>query len=230
MTFSEQLRKESDPIFEAIFAHPFVQGIAEGTVPKESLIHYVKQDYEYLSTFCRIYGLAISKCDQREDMAFFQEQIAFVLNDEVHPHNNFCEVAGVTYKDLQASPLAPTAHHYTRHMLEAAHNGSLGETLTALAPCPWTYYEIGLRLMEEVKPDENHPFNEWIRFYATEEVKDIVNNFKEKIDRSAELAGESERERMRDHFLKSCQLEHQFWTMAYEQETWPVQLSEKYYV
>lgn len=30
MSFSAQLRKEATPIFEAIFDHPFVQGIASG--------------------------------------------------------------------------------------------------------------------------------------------------------------------------------------------------------
>ncbi|GEL07756.1 thiaminase II [Salisediminibacterium halotolerans] len=223
MKFSEQLRKEADPIFEAIFKHPFIEGIARGDVPKEALIHYVKQDYEYLSTFCRIYGLAVSQCESREDMMFFQEQIAFVLNEEVHPHNNFCEVAGVNYDDLQHAPLAPTAHHYTRHMLEAASNGSLGETLAALAPCPWTYWEIGERLTKEVKPGADHPFAEWISFYANDEVAQITQTFKDKIDKCAEKASEKEREQMMAHFLKSTQLEHQFWTMAYEQETWPVE-------
>ncbi|MED4017924.1 MULTISPECIES: thiaminase II [Sutcliffiella] len=222
MTFSKQLRQEADPIFEAIFEHPFVKGIGEGNVPKEALIHYVQQDYEYLTTFCRIYGLAVSKCTDREDMTFFQEQIGFVLNAEIHPHNNFCKVAGVRYEDLQKAPLAPTAHHYTRHMMEAATNGTLGETLAALAPCPWTYWEIGKKLMMEVKPTPAHPFYEWIAFYGDKEVSTITQTFMDKIDACAAKASEYEKKRMREHFITSTQLEHQFWTMAYTQETWPV--------
>jgi thiaminase (transcriptional activator TenA) len=220
MKFSEKLRQEADPIYEAIFKHPFVQGIAEGSVPKEALIHYVKQDYEYLTAFCRIYGMAVSKCENREEMAFFQNQIGFILNEEIHPHNNFCEAAGVQYEDLQKTPLAPTAHHYTKHMMEAAAGGTLGETLTALAPCPWTYWEIGSRLMKEVNPSTNHPFYEWITFYGDKEVSDITSTFKKMIDDCAEKAGEREREQMRENFLVSTRLEHRFWTMAYEQETW----------
>lgn len=224
MKFSEELRKEADPIFQAIFDHPFVKGIGEGNVPREALIHYVEQDYEYLSTFCRIYGLAVSKCTNREDMAFFQQQIGFVLNSEVHPHNNFCEVAGVRYEDLQKAPLAPSAHHYTRHMMEAAATGTLGETLAALAPCPWTYWEIGKKLIQDVKPTPDHPFYEWIMFYGNEEVTSITQTFMYKIDECAASASEEEKLRMRDHFITSTQLEHQFWTMAYTQEQWPVNL------
>jgi len=61
MSFTEQLRRENDDLFAAIFKHPFVRGIAEGKLDREQLIHYVKQDYEYLNAFMRIYGIAISK-------------------------------------------------------------------------------------------------------------------------------------------------------------------------
>lgn len=89
------------PVFEAIFEHPFVQGIGNGNLQPGQLTHYVKQDFEYLNTFMQIYGLAISRSERREDMQLLNEQISFVLNDEVHPHNNFCQVAGVNYEDLQ---------------------------------------------------------------------------------------------------------------------------------
>ena len=62
-------------------------------------------------------------------MAVFNNQITFILDAEVHPHTNFCQVAGVRYEDLQYEPLAPSAHHYTRHMLDVAQRGSFGEIL-----------------------------------------------------------------------------------------------------
>lgn len=220
MKFSEQLRQEAEPIFEAIFSHPFVRGIGEGDVPKEVLIHYVKQDYEYLNAFMKVYGLAVSKCDNREDMAMFNEQISFVLNSEIHPHHNFCEVAGVEYEDLQGEPLAPTAHHYITHMLTVAHQGSLGEILAALLPCPWTYREIGEKIMKDVQPDRAHPFYEWISFYSDEKCALITKSFCERLDHWAEEASEREKQKMKDAFLKSCRLEYSFWEMAYTQQQW----------
>ena len=79
MSFSAELRREADPIFNAIFEHPFVLGIANGRFKKEQLIHYVKQDYEYLNAFIQIYGIAISKCQNRKDMEMFNKQISFML-------------------------------------------------------------------------------------------------------------------------------------------------------
>jgi thiaminase (transcriptional activator TenA) len=223
MSFSAELRKEADPIFDAIFEHPFVQGIANGELQKEQLIHYVKQDFEYLNSFIRIYGIAVSKCESREDMDMFNTQISFILNSEIHPHNNFCQVAGVPYEVLHGYPLSPSSLHYTRHMLTVAHEGTLGEILAVLLPCPWTYWEIGKRLLTEVNPDRSHPFYDWISFYGNR-TDSITTKFCARLDEWAMTATEREKEKMKEHFLISCQLEYMFWDMAYKLEEWPVKM------
>lgn len=223
MSFSAELRKAANPIFQAIFEHPFVQGIASGDLKKEQLIHYVKQDFEYLNSFIRIYGLAISKCENREDMDMFNKQISFILNSEIHPHNNFCQAAGVHYEELQGFPLSPSSQHYIRHMLTVAYEGTLGEILAVLLPCPWTYWEIGRKLMLEVQPNPSHPFYEWICFYG-ERTDSITTKFCDRLDEWAKEATDREKEKMKDHFIKSCQLEYMFWDMAYKLEEWPVNI------
>ncbi|MGG6309572.1 thiaminase II [Paenibacillus macerans] len=221
MSFSQELRRQADDIFQAIFEHPFVKGIASGDLQKEQLIHYVKQDFEYLNAYMRIYGIAISKSTTREEIATFNEQIGFILNSEIHPHQNFCRIAGVKFEDMQGFPLAPSAHHYIRHMLTVAHEGSLGEIFAVLLPCPWTYLEIGQKLLDEVKPTPEHPFYEWMQFYGSR-AGGVTERFAQALDRWAETAAETERRTMADHFLKSCQLEYLFWDMAYRLEEWPV--------
>ncbi|NMO95054.1 thiaminase II [Paenibacillus lemnae] len=222
MNFTQELRHKADGIFQAIFDHPFVRGIAEGNLEREQLMHYVKQDFEYLNAFMRIYGIAISKSGSREEIALFNEQISFVLHSEVHPHNNFCEVAGVTYEEMQGYALAPSAHHYIRHMLTVAHEGSLGEIMAVLLPCPWTYVEIGQKLLDEVKPGPDHPFHDWITFYGNR-AEGITSKLCQRVDAWALGAADAEKERMTEHFLLSCQLEYMFWDMAYRLEDWPVQ-------
>lgn len=222
MTFTETLRTENQDIYEAIFNHSFVQGIGKGSVPKEALAHYIKADYEYLNAFMHIYGIAISKSNKREDISFFNNQIDFVLNSEIHPHNNFCEQIGVSYEELQGYPLPPTADHYVKHMMFHAHMGSLAEIIAALLPCPWTYLEIGQELMRTYQPADDHPFYRWISFYATDEVEDITMQMRNMLDKLAEDASPAELKRIKYAFRKSCQLELSFWEMAYTCEVWPV--------
>ncbi|MDL4841115.1 thiaminase II [Aquibacillus rhizosphaerae] len=221
MSFSTQLRKESDVIFQGIFKHPFVDGLGKGELPKEALIHYVKADFEYLNAFINIYGLAIAKSDTREDMQYFQEKIGFILNSEIHPHNNLCQVAGVNYNDLKGFPLPPTADHYVGHMKSTAQQGSMGELLAALLPCPWTYLDIGHYLKDSFNPGPEHPFYEWITFYAKQETASVTTELRDRLDRWAETVGEIEKEKAKQAFIKSCQLEYAFWEMAYTQEKWP---------
>jgi thiaminase/transcriptional activator TenA len=222
MSFSQQLRQDGNSIFEAIYTHPFVQGIANGKLGKEQLIHYVKQDFEYLNAYMRVYGLGLSKCTERKDIEMFHEKIGFILNSEIHPHHNFCQAAGVTYEELQGYPMAPTAQHYTRHMLSVAAQGTLGEIFAVLLPCPWTYIESAERMIQEVNPGKDHPFYEWIMFYGDQTIKPGLTILCEKLDQWADTASEAEKQRMREHFMISCQLEYKFFDMAYKIENWPV--------
>ncbi|UOQ45100.1 thiaminase II [Halobacillus salinarum] len=221
MTFTELLRKENNDLFEAIFDHPFVRGLGEGNLPAESIAHYVKADYEYLNAFMQIYGTAISKSSAREDILFYNEQINFVLNSEIHPHRNLCEVIGIRYEDLQGYALPPTADHYVKHMLYHAHYGDLSEILAAQLPCPWTYLEIGKHLRDRFQPGEDHPFSPWIHFYADGEMEELTDHLRSRLDELAENVSEAKEARLKDAFRKSCQLEWAFWDMAYNCEQWP---------
>ncbi|WP_077305294.1 thiaminase II [Terribacillus halophilus] len=226
--FTAQLREEANPIFEAIYQHPFVKGVANGQVPREALIHYVKADYEYLTAFARIYGLAVSKCETREEMAFFQSQIHFVLHSEIHPHNVFCKVAGVQYEDLQKMTPPPAADHYISHMMNSAVQGDMGELMAALLPCPWTYQALAAHIIETKAPDQSNPFLEWIMFYANKEdgMPDVTAELCKRLDKWAEMAGSAAKERARKAFLKSCMLEHSFWEMATTEQDWMVPLKK----
>ncbi|TWT25821.1 thiaminase II [Planomicrobium sp. CPCC 101110] len=220
MTFSEELWQEAEPIFEACYQHPFVQGIAKGQVDKEQLVHYVKQDFEYLNAMIQTKAFAMAKCTNREDMEMFNASIGFILNSEVHPHRNFCEVAGVQYEDLQGFPLAPTALNYINHMLIVSQTGTLGEAIAVSLPCPWIYLYIGERIIKDYEPEAAHPFYDWIRFYGAQE-EPRMNAYINKMDFLAEGASEQERQKMKEHFILSCQYEYAFFDMAYKLEEWP---------
>lgn len=221
MSFTQHLRKENNATFQAIFNHPFVDGIGKGDVPEEAIAHYIKADFEYLNTFIQIYGMAISKSAKREDIQFFNDQIQFILNSEIHPHHNFCDHIGVGYDELQGHQLPPTADYYTKHMMYHAQMGGMGEIISALLPCSWTYLEIGQELMATYNPSTDHPFYQWVNFYADESTGKITTEMRNRLDKIAETASIEEQNRMKEAFRKSCQLELGFWEMAYTCEEWP---------
>ena len=219
MTFTDILREENEDVFQMIFEHPFVQGIGKGELPNEAVAHYVKADFEYLNAFMKIYSVALSKSESREDIRYFHERIQFILQDEIHPHHNFCDYIGIGYGELQGHPLPPTADHYVKHMMYHAQLGTLGETLGALLPCPWTYFEIGKELMNKYRPDADHPFYNWINFYAKSGRTTL--DMRNRLDLLAAGASDAELTTIKEAYRKSCQLELGFWEMANTCEEWP---------
>ncbi|SFE57195.1 thiaminase II [Alteribacillus iranensis] len=226
MSFSQELRRKADHLFDACYEHPFVQGIGKGQLEKDQLIHYVKQDYEYLNAMIQARALGLAKCQTREDMEMFHTSIGFILNSEIHPHHNMCEQAGVTYEELQGYRLAPIAQHYAKHMLHAAYEGTLGDIIAATLPCPWVYLDCGERLIKDYNPEPSHPYYDWISFYGSQE-EPRMNVYLDKLDQLAEKATAEEKQRWEDHFLEGCQLEYMFFDMAYQAADWPLAFTEE---
>ncbi|TCS94839.1 thiaminase II [Hazenella coriacea] len=221
MTFTAQLRQESDELFQKIYDHPFVQGISKGKLKPEQLIHYVEQDFQYLSVFVQMYALGIMKTKNREDMEFFHQQIGVTLHSEAHPHQNFCREAGVDFTSLQqVKSLAPSARNYMNHMLCTAQTGTLADLYAVILPCPWTYIYIAERIMEENSPTEDHPFYDWIQFYAGDDFKTLNQELRSRLDHLAKSMTSSEHEKLKEAFQLSCIHEFNFWNMAYTLESY----------
>jgi len=225
--FSAELRERYDPIFQAFWNHPFLEGLRDGALGRERVLHYVGQDHQYLSAFVRCYGLGLSLSPDRDWMRWFHDNVAFILDDETHPHHALCRAAGVSYEEAQVERLAPTAQAYADHMLESARD-TLGVMLAALLPCPWTYIWAGTRLMTEDPPAADHPFGDWWRFYGSPECNGILESFRARFDALAADAGAAERRRMYAAFEASCHYEVRFWEMAWTLEDWTPPAGDRY--
>lgn len=223
MSFSEQLRNDAEPLFDAIYQHPFVQDIANERLPREAIIHYVQQDIQYLATYARVYGLALAKSETLPQMQLFQERIAVTLNGELTPHLNLCKVAGVAYEDLHEDvALAPTAHHYAKHMLTAAYTGQLADIVAAVLPCHWTYVDLAHRIVADYPraTNPNHAFCDWISFYASDGMFASLRELTELLDTLVQDASSADLMRIEAIFEEGCRLEYRFFDMAYRQERW----------
>ncbi|RAV22132.1 thiaminase II [Paenibacillus contaminans] len=219
-TFSKQVRQEADKIWQASFDHPFVTGIADGSLPIESFRYYVMQDAYYLSQFARVQALGAAKADDLFTTNRMAVHAQGTYGAELSLHEKFSKLLEITEEEKAAFEPAPTAYAYTSHMYRAAYMGHLGDVIAAILPCYWLYYEIGERLKGS-KPG-NPIYQEWIDAYGGEWFGELV---KEQIDRFDEIAAkvtEADRERMKRHFLISSKYELMFWEMAYRLEKWPV--------
>ena len=222
MGFSDELRQRAASTWDKEKAHPFVTGIGDGTLPLDNFRYYMRQDYVFLIEFCRAISLAVAKARTLEDMGWFAQMIHETLNMEMALHVSFCADFDITEEELLATKPSPTTWAYTRHMINTAHQGTVGETAAVILPCSWGYAEIGQALYAQGTPKDQPLYTRWIETYNSQEFADIADWLRGFVDKHAETAGTSEKETMERAFRISSQYEYMFWDAAWRMEEWPV--------
>jgi thiaminase/transcriptional activator TenA len=219
MSFTQMLRKEADPIWQASFEHPFVKGIADGTLPLECFRYYVLQDSYYLSHFARVQAFGAAKANDLFATSRLAAHAQGTFEAELSLHENFIKQLGITEEEKANFVPSPTAYAYTSHMYRAALLGHFGDIIAALLPCYWLYYEIGERLKGSTPAELI--YQQWISAYGSEWFQTLVEEQIQRLDKIAETVTEEDRLRMKEHFMISSQYELAFWEMAYKLEKWP---------
>jgi thiaminase/transcriptional activator TenA len=218
MLFSERIRRAADESWEASFRHPFVTGVADGSLPVERFKYYVLQDAYYLSQFAKVQALGAAKAGDLYTSGRMAGHAQSTYQAELALHEKFGALLGITDEQRARFEPAPTAYAYTSHLLRAAYEGRLGDIVAAILPCYWLYCEIGERF-KEARPE--HPvYQEWVNAYGSDWFRTLVQEQIGRLDAIAERASEEERVRMERHFVISSRYELAFWEMAYRMESW----------
>ncbi len=221
MTASDEFRSRAHAIWEASYAHPFVQGIGDGTLLEERFRYYLAQDYVYLIEFSRFFALAAAKARVLGAMERFAALLDETLHFEMDLHRKICAEFGIPREALERTPPAPTCLGYTSYLLKAAYEGEMATVLAALLPCSWGYGEIGLRLKARGLPPVSH-YATWVETYASPEYQQLVGWLRGLFDEAAGEVRGAPRQELQAVFDTSSRWEYLFWEMAWRMEGWPV--------
>jgi len=219
MAFTQELWKSIEPIYAAILRHPFVRGLTDGSLPRESFKFYAVQDALYLREFARALSLAAARAPQDEWIIMFNEHAAGALKVERSLHESFFQDFGLAREAVASTPLAPTNLAYTSYLLAVAYGSPFHEALAALLPCYWIYWEVGKELERAGSADPL--YKRWIGTYASEEFGSVVRAVLSATDQVAAALRPPEREAMTAHFVATSRYEWMFWDMGLRREAWP---------
>jgi len=219
--FTDELRQSAAPIWEADLRHPFVRGIADGTLPPDKFKFYLIQDYLFLLDYSRVFAYGVIKAPDEATMALFSQLLNETLNTEMDLHRGYCEKFGISAAEMEQTPVAPTTHAYTRHVLNVAQSGTLAELIAGVLPCQWGYAEIGTTLAEQGGSPEPL-YQEWIEMYASDEFLALGKWLRSLLNELTAESSSAEKERLKRHFLFSSRYEYLFWEMAWTQEAWQI--------
>ncbi|MEO1092572.1 MAG: TenA family protein [Pseudomonadota bacterium] len=165
--------RANDGVWSDFTRHPFVGGLATGTLPQPAFRTYLVQDYLFLVHFARAWALAAFKSHDVEDIRAAAILVRALIDEELQLHVNICAEYGIDEAELQATPEAPANAAYTRFVMERGLAGDLADLLVALAPCVVGYAEIGARLAGDPATHRaGNPYDDWITTYAGESYQD----------------------------------------------------------
>ncbi len=210
-------RAEAAAGWHAYTHHPFVEGLGDGTLPRDAFLRYLRQDYVFLIHFSRAWALAVTKSETVDEMRFAARTLDALLNGELALHVAICAREGIDEAALLATPEALQNIAYTRYVLDAGHSGDLLDLLAALAPCVLGYGEIGLRLAAARK---SAAYAEWIDTYAGDTYQQACHEVGALLDSAiARRLGPSPQDSPRwpalsQRFATAARLEAGFWDMG----------------
>lgn len=208
MTLSRDLWEANLDLAQASLEHPFVQGIADGTLPRERFVYYVGQDAFYLEAFARAYSIAAAKAPDWEGFRVLHTMAGGVL-EELRLHEGYAAEWGADLRDVEPGP---ATRRYTDFLLATAWGHDTGLTAVAMLPCMRLYAFLGQELARDGIPE--HAYADWIRTYSNPEIEDLTQQLEFLADRYA-----SATPLVRSTYRYAMLCERDFFQAAWEGET-----------
>jgi thiaminase (transcriptional activator TenA) len=218
--FSTELWQGITGIYDAILVHPFLLGLADGSLPQEAFGFYVVQDALYLRSYAKALAIIAGRAPDTAAIEMFARHAADVIAVESTLHGTLLADLGIDPEVAQQAQPAPTTVAYTSYLLATAATGSYAEGLGAVLPCYWIYWDVGKELLRRGSPEPR--YQRWIDMYSGEEYGEVVQSVLDVTDQLGPELSPAERAKVHRHFRTTSQYEWMFWDMGYREESWPV--------
>ena len=193
---------------EACLHHPFVRGLADGTLDPETFRRYVAQDAFFLSTFARAYALAAARSQDMATFTHLCELLNGVLR-ELQLHAAYAKELKIELDRVQ--PYRAVAA-YTDFLLATAWQREPGETIVAMTPCMRLYGYLGTELAKTV--GAGNPYQSWIATYSGPDFQALVTRVESLLDSTADDSSA-----VRDAYAYAMQCELNFFSAMLEHTT-----------
>lgn len=224
MSFTDHLYAAARPLWDAQLEHPFVRGIADGSLDPVIFKNWVRQDYLYLKEYSRMFAWGAAKSQRLESMGWYAKLLDLILNLEMGLHRQYAGRFGITLEELEAEQIWPTARAYTDFLVRTAADGDMADLVAALLPCAWGYAYVAEHMTSgEMPADERYA--DWIAMYVSPEFTGARDWLIDEMNRLAEGATAEKRERLTEIFVLSSRYEWLFWEMCWSGERWAPDLA-----
>ena len=217
--FTDQLWEDNRDVYEEILQHPFLTGLVDGTLSREAFSFYMIQDTHYLREFARALSIAASKAPREDWAALLSTHAADTFSYERQLHETVFQNYGISTKQIRDTDPSPEAFGYTNFLVATSHSRPFAESVAALLPCYWIYWEVGKELKKQ--GSKNPVYQRWINAYASDDYGKSVRAVIRIVNEMARNANVEAKGKMKEHFRRSARYEWMFWDSAYHRRSWP---------
>ena len=220
----EELRSALEPALQNINEHPFATGLRDGTLPGEVLVHFAKQDSEYLLPS---YARAVARCAAVAPDNTHAMLLAKMAHGTLEARQGMAMGFELAVEHLQlpadlaaATPEPePTILGYTS-FLTAAGATSLAAGIGATLPCTWLYILTADDLRDRHVPDSKYAG--WIEaLHPGEEYRELVDEILAMVEEIGKQCSAYEREQLVRNFRYGARYEWAVIDAAWQLRSWP---------
>ncbi len=175
MLITKKLWDSNYELAELSLNTKFVQGLKSGKLPKNIFQDYLAQDYFFLETFARAYGLAVSKSKDKYSIRTLS-QLLIGVSEELILHETYAKEWDI---DLSNNYIKPATKNYTDFLDNVSKKLSAVEIMFAMTPCMRLYSWIGQRLLNM---GFDKKYKEWIITYSDKSFENLAQSLENLID------------------------------------------------
>ena len=215
---TERLLDASRDIWEGYLSHPFVRGLADGSLAVNKFRFYLLQDYLYLFDYAKVFAQGVVKSREPEVMRVFASYVASILNGEMEIHRGYMARLGIS--ETQAEVVQPSLSNlsYTAYMRAVAAEEGPAEIMAAVLSCAVSYEYIAKWIVEHYPDADKHDFyGEWVRGYASEGYAAENQRLIALMERLSADYTDAQVAHLVDIFVACSRYEAMFWDMAWNE-------------
>jgi thiaminase len=211
--FTEHLVESNRDLWVAMAGHPFVLGLADGTLPDGALQAWVQQDRIFIVEERRVVAaLRAHGLPSRLDDRLADLDRSLVLEADA-----FTRTAAEQGFAAEVEPW-PVCLGYSSYLRCAAHDGAL-EGLTALYAAERAYLDTWTAVAERSPADS--PYHAWIQNWSGEAFRGFVTALGHDLDELAGAPSPALAHRLSVVFTGAARFELAFWEMCWSSQAWP---------
>jgi thiaminase len=213
VAFTDRLIEANRAVWAAMAGHPFVLGLAHGTLPDSALQAWVQQDRIFVVQERRVLAaLRAHGLPSRLDDLLADLDRSLVLEADA-----FTQTAAEHGFAPEVEPW-PVCLGYTSYLRCAAYDGAL-EGLTALYAAERAYLDTWTAVAT-LSPGDS-PYHAWIQNWSGEAFRTFVSAVGRDLDQLAGAPSPALAHRLGVLFTRAARFELAFWDMCWSGQAWP---------